>query len=96
MPAGVQLYEVSIDPANGAVTAVNTALTFNKDFVATQSGSNIVILPLKPLKSFTTYMVVLTNALKDSSGRSLAPDIPTALTLGDVPIKEGGVRSTES
>ncbi len=90
MPLGVQLYEVSIDPTTGAVTSVTQALTFGVDFVATQSGSHIVILPLQPLKSLTTYMVVFTDDLKDSSGRPLAADLATALTLSDIPIKEGG------
>ena len=89
MPQGVQVYEVSIDSATGAVTGVTQALTFGVDFVATQSGSHIVILPLVPLKSLTTYMVVFTNDLKDSNGRPLAADLATALTLSDVPVEAG-------
>ena len=89
-PAGVQVYEASIDPTSGAVTAINASLVFGVDFVVTQSGSNIIIVPLQPLKSLTTYVVVLTDALKDAAGRPLAPDVPTALTLSDVPVEAGG------
>ena len=85
---GTQVYDVNM--TGGAVTAINSKLTFGVDYYATQSGSNIVILPLQPLKSNTNYMVVLTSDLKDTAGRALAPDIATALTLGANDVKAGG------
>lgn len=84
--AGVQLYKVDIN-ATGAVTDINATLQFGVDYVATQSGSNVVILPLKPLASLTTYMVVLTSDLQDPDGKVLAPDLATALTLGSNPVE---------
>ena len=86
--SGVQVYDVNM--SGGAVTAINTALTFGLDYYATQSGNNVVILPLQPLKSNSNYMVVLTSDLKDANGRVLAPDIATALTLGPNPVEAGG------
>ena len=86
--SGVQVYDVNM--TQGAVTAINKPLKFGTDFYATQSGSNIAILPLVPLASNHNYMVVLTNDLKDTHGRVLAPDIATALTLGSNPVTPGG------
>lgn len=84
--SGVQLYKVDIN-ATGAVTDINATLQFGVDYYATQNGGNVVILPLRPLASLTTYMVVLTNALQDAGGRVLAPDLATALTLSPNPIE---------
>ncbi len=86
--AGVQLYKVDINATTGTVTNINTTLQFGVDYVATQSGSNVAIIPLKPLTSLSTYMVVLTSDLQDASGRVLAPDLATALTLSSNPIVE--------
>ena len=43
------------------------------DFVAMANGTGngIVVVPIKPFKPDTTYITVLTNGLKDSSGQSV-------------------------
>lgn len=87
--SGVQVYKVDLN-ATGAVTDINATLEFGVDYVATQSGSNVAILPLRPLESLSNYMVVLTNDLKDAQGRVLAPDMATALTLSQNPVVPGG------
>ncbi|WP_345975359.1 hypothetical protein [Sulfurimonas sp. HSL3-7] len=86
IPGGVKLYEVDIN-ASGAVTGIANTLQYGVDYIPTQSGSNIVILPLKPLASLSNYMVVLTSDLQDTNGRVLAPDIATALTLSPNPVE---------
>lgn len=79
----VKVYEMLMgDPAStdatckavprGAACKVVTTLAFGKDYVARANGSNIAIIPLKPLKQATTYLVALTTSLKDSEGRSVA------------------------
>ncbi len=96
MVSGVKMYKVNIDPATGAVTDINATLTFGVDFVATQSGDKIAIVPLKPLEGLTNYMVVLNNSLKDAKGRVLSPDYATALTLSANPVQPGGSITPET
>ncbi|MDX2367498.1 MAG: lipase, partial [Colwellia sp.] len=47
-------------------------LTFGVDFISKASGNSIAIIPLKPLKAKTGYVVALTNNLKDSNGKAIA------------------------
>jgi dienelactone hydrolase len=81
----VQLYKVTT--TSGAVTSINTALRYNIDYTALQSGDNIVIQPLNPLDSASTYMVVLTDSIVDTDGAALIPDPINALTLSALEIK---------
>jgi Pla-1/cef family extracellular lipase len=78
-PASVKVYETLMGgdsgceavPRGAACTVVGE-LTFGVDFVAQGSGDNILVVPLKPFKSKTTYIVALTNNLKDSNGKAVA------------------------
>ena len=45
------------------------------DFVTKASGNGVAIIPLKPLKAKTTYILALTNNLKDSNGNAVAGSI---------------------
>ncbi len=96
MPNGVQVYKVNIDPATGAVTDISDTLTYGQDFVATQSGSNLAIIPLHPLDSLTNYMIVMSSDLKDKFGRVLSPDYGTALTLSSRPVEPSSAISPET
>ncbi len=95
IPDGVQLYKVDIN-ASGAVTGIDTTLQFGVDYIATQSGSKLAVVPLHPLDSWSNYMVVMTSDLKDTQGRVLSPDIATALTLSPNPVKPGSSLDTET
>ena len=69
----VRVFEVTSDPATGAVTGVTRELTA-AEIVPAAAGQNmttLAILPLQPLKESTTYMVVLTNGIKDSAGGAM-------------------------
>ena len=70
LASGVKVYEVTTDSTTKAVTGVSAALKYGVDFVASSSadGKKLAILPLKPLKPSSSYLVVLTNAIKDSQG----------------------------
>ncbi|PAJ73932.1 hypothetical protein CJF42_13215 [Pseudoalteromonas sp. NBT06-2] len=46
-------------------------LTFGVDYVTQVSGDNVAVIPLKPLKPATTYILALTDNLKDSTGSSV-------------------------
>jgi len=72
----VRVFEVTLSPPpQNAVVAVNEELG-QTDFVATVSGdTTLVVLPIKPLKPKTTYMVVVTNGVKSTNGIAAKPDL---------------------
>ncbi|HIP07772.1 MAG TPA: hypothetical protein EYG66_07920, partial [Mariprofundaceae bacterium] len=60
----------------GAGAGAGAGLVFGVDFKALPSPSNpnvLVIKPVKPLQSNTNYMVIVTNALKSTSGEAARP-----------------------
>ena len=78
-PASVQIFEALMggDPGcetvpRGVACTVVGELTFGVDFVTQASGDSVAVVPLKPLKAKTTYILALTNNLKDSNGRAVA------------------------
>jgi Pla-1/cef family extracellular lipase len=81
-PASVKIFEALMGgdtgceavPRGAACTVVNE-LTFGVDFVTKASGNGVAIIPLKPLKAKTTYILALTNNLKDSNGNAVAGSI---------------------
>ncbi len=77
LASGVKVFEVTTDPTTKAVTGLTTALTYGVDFVASSSadGKKLAILPLKPLKPSSSYLVVLTNVIKDSEGNPFQPSL---------------------
>lgn len=96
IPGGVQLYKVDINASSGAVTGIDTTLQFGVDYIATQSGSKLAVVPLNPLDSLSNYMVVMTSDLKDTQGRVLSPDIATALTLSPNPVEPSSSLDAET
>ncbi|MEA2111060.1 MAG: Ig-like domain-containing protein [Campylobacterota bacterium] len=86
LPGNIHVYEVITQatpetlmiPAVGAVVG---ELTFGSDYVATFSGGKLAILPTKPLKSHTSYMVVLTTGITNADGQSLIADATTTMLL---------------
>lgn len=59
-------------------------LTFGVDFVAKASGNDIAIVPLKPLKAKTAYVIALTDAIQDSDGMAVAGSISYGLVKQDI------------
>ncbi len=93
-PGAVRVFEIiSAGPTSadadcrprtqGHACKIVTELTFGVDFVSGASGSNVAVIPLKPLKQATTYMLVLTDVIKDSSGAALAPSTSYELVKQD-------------
>ncbi|WKE67082.1 lipase [Gallaecimonas kandeliae] len=82
-----------------------TALSYGTDFITKASGSNIAIIPLKPLKAKTSYLVATTSLVTDSDGRSVAgsatynllkQDLATSpLGSDDQKLLQGAVNSYE-
>ncbi len=79
----LHMYEVTATP-QGAVTGVVSELTAAQVF-ATASGDNqttLALLPLQPLKSATTYMVVLTKGIKGADSVPVESSVPYILAKG--------------
>lgn len=86
-------------------------LTFGVDYIATVSGNNVVVIPVKPFKAQTSYAVTLTKDIKDTNGRDLKPsstygtveaDITTtplvlpSLTASELNAKQAGIRTLQT
>ncbi|MCA1931750.1 VolA/Pla-1 family phospholipase [Rheinheimera sp.] len=76
-------------PRGTACKAVDS-LTYGVDYISRASGNSVAIIPLKPLKPATTYILVFTDAIKDSEGRSVAPSSSYELVKQDIATKPLG------
>ncbi len=76
----IHLYEIG-DSGIASELTFHVPNLINGDYIATTSGSKIVILPVKPLKSATNYAVVLTNGIVDNNNKPIAPDVASELLL---------------
>ncbi|MCO7187265.1 MULTISPECIES: VolA/Pla-1 family phospholipase [unclassified Pseudoalteromonas] len=115
-PGSVRIFEVvmgaSLTDAECAQVPAGIAckgvaeLTFGPagDFIAQlgADGKSINVIPMKPLKSGTSYITVLTTGLKDSSG-SIAPSSTYTLLKQEAPLVtkaqrdlQGVIKSYES
>ncbi|MGL5392337.1 MAG: VolA/Pla-1 family phospholipase, partial [Shewanella sp.] len=94
-PGAVRLFETTVggplssDPeckTKPSVSAckVGAELKFGVDFVASASGSKVVILPIKPLKAGQSYIYATTNLIQDSEGRGIAPSSTYGLLKMDI------------
>ncbi len=83
----LHVFEVSTLP-NGAVTGVISELGATDIAVAATGDDNktLALIPLVPLKASTSYMVVLTNNIKDSSGRPATASGTYLLLRGSDPL----------
>jgi Pla-1/cef family extracellular lipase len=54
------------------------------DFVTQKSGNNIIVVPVKPLKAKTTYILALTDSLQDSNGNAVAGSTTYELVQQDI------------
>ncbi len=93
-PASVRIFEATMggDRVDSDCTAVPRGLackivgelTFGVDFVPKAVGNNIAIVPLKPLKPKTTYILALTNNIQDSLGVAVAGSSTYELVQQDI------------
>jgi len=68
----------------GAACTVVGELIFGVDFIAQAKGNSIAVVPLKPLKGKTTYVIALTDNLKDSNGKAVAASVTYDLVRQDI------------
>lgn len=97
-PGSVKIYETILGGAlstdeeckaapNGIPCKPVAELTFGVDFITKASGTSVAVIPLKPLKAATGYIVTLTNQLQDSLGRPLQPSSTYGLVKQDINTK---------
>lgn len=90
-PASVRIFETLMggdsgceSVPRGAACKVVGELTFGVDFIAQAKGNNIAIVPMKPLKGKTSYVVALTNSLVDTAGTSVAASLTYEAVRQDI------------
>jgi Pla-1/cef family extracellular lipase len=90
-PTSVKVYETLMGGApgceavpRGAACTVVGELAFGVDFIVQAKGNSIAFVPLKPLKSKTTYVFALTDNIKDNNGKAVAASITYDLVRQDI------------
>lgn len=83
----VRVFEVTSDPATGAVTGLVSELTRAQIAVSAVGADNdtLALIPIVPLSESTTYLVVLTNGIENTAEPAAIADksISYYLTSGD-------------
>ncbi|MGH8282799.1 MAG: alpha/beta fold hydrolase [Gammaproteobacteria bacterium] len=76
-------------------SATTTDYTVGVSSASDSGGTVLNITPCKPLAGGSTYLVVLTNGVKDTNGDAAAPSADYALILAaDLPVLTGGSMGT--
>jgi len=98
----VRVFEMIFDPDLGAPVAVAGEVSTN-DYTAVASGRSIVVIPLRPLKPKTSYLVLLTTGMWTSDGLRVgrSRDYNVALTTSSIIDAQGrslvdGVSNTDA
>lgn len=92
----IRIFEVSLTGPGGAVTGVVRELAGGSEFVAAlapsdTTGKTLAIVPTSPLKQLTSYMVVLTDRIRDAAGNDATPDQTYFLSKRPTPLCANGV-----
>lgn len=79
-------------PPTGPVTSVVRELTPGVDYVAQMLPGNLSlgIVPLRPFTSQASYVVALTNSIRDSNGNALVADGQYAIAKTRTPLSPNG------
>ncbi|MGH8371709.1 MAG: alpha/beta fold hydrolase [Gammaproteobacteria bacterium] len=102
----VIVLQVTTDPSTKAITGFVKPLTEGTDYSVgvstgadadgTASGTVVNITPLKPLAGSSSYLVVLTTGIKDTSGAAVTPSTDYAAILAaDAPALAAGADPTK-
>ncbi|MGB2742509.1 MAG: VolA/Pla-1 family phospholipase [Cognaticolwellia sp.] len=68
----------------GLACKVVGELVFGQHFVTQKSGDNVVVVPTQPLKAETSYIMVMTNNLRDNNGKAVAGSTTYELARQDI------------
>jgi hypothetical protein len=78
-----------------AVTSIVQELTPWVDYIAVAAtDSALAIIPMRPLKEYTSYMAVLTNDIRDTDGNDATPDTTYGLGKSTTPWVDAEGHST--
>ena len=93
-PSAVRIFEAVMggDANDSDCTSVTRGLackivgelTFGQDFVTQASGNNVSVIPMQPLKAETTYIMAMTNSLRDNNGKAVAGSSTYELVRQDI------------
>ena len=77
--SSIRVFEVSLTSFGGGVRTVNRELAANTEFVVAQppsdtTGRTVAIVWTSPLKESSSYMVVVTDDVRDANGNDATPD----------------------
>lgn len=88
--SSIRVFQVTINPSTRAVTGVTRELAATEFAVAKSSsdptGTTIGIVPIVPLQQLTSYMVVVTDDVKDAAGNDMTPDTSYGLVRRTSPL----------
>ena len=93
-PASVRIFEAIMggDANDSDCTAVTRGLackivaelTFGVDFVTRGSATGVSVIPTQPLKAETTYIMMMSNNLRDNNGKAIAGSSTYELARQDI------------
>ena len=93
-PSSVRIFEAVMggdltDPdctsvERGLACKIVGELTYTQDFITQKSGNSIAVVPLKPLKAKTSYLLAMTNNLQDNNGKAIAGSTTYELVRQDI------------
>jgi pimeloyl-ACP methyl ester carboxylesterase len=95
----VRIFEVSLTGPGGGVTGITRELTGGTEFVTAlapsdAAGTTLAIIPTQPLQQLTSYLVVLTDGIRDARGNDATTDQAYFLSKRTSPLCANG-QSTE-
>lgn len=93
-PASVRIFETVMggdvndtdctSVTRGLACKVVGELVYTQDFITQKTGDSIAVVPLRPLKAETSYIVVMTNNLQDDNGKAVAGSSTYELVRQDI------------
>lgn len=94
--SSVRVFQVTLSGPGGGVTGVTAELQAGTDFVTAlassdTTGRTLAIVPTRPLKQVTSYLVVLTNGITDNAGNDATSDQAYFLSKRTTPLCVNGV-----
>ena len=92
---GVRVYKVIKDPKTSAVVSVTRELTATEIMAVPTSDNKLAIVPLKPLLESSSYVVILTNTIKDTKGKKAETPVSYLLAKGSASLTGGNYEALE-
>lgn len=93
--SSIHVFQVELTGPGGGVVAVDHELTYPYEYAVAlapsdPTGETLAIIPTQPLRQLTSYMVVITDAVKTTTGDNVSPSLVYRLTARTSPLCSGG------